>query len=86
MSKLHNIDDITLGAMAVIISSVSPRDEEGLTVKETAEVLNISVSRLEQMRYNNEDPRFYREDGKILYLPSSIKEYIQLCTNKKGLK
>ncbi|MDQ1267722.1 MAG: hypothetical protein QG560_365, partial [Campylobacterota bacterium] len=63
MSTLQNINDITRGAVAVIISSVLPKDDDGLTVKETAEVLNISASKLEQMRYNNEGPRFYREDG-----------------------
>ncbi|MDQ1340336.1 MAG: hypothetical protein QG567_1493, partial [Campylobacterota bacterium] len=61
MSTLQNINDITRGAVAVIISSVLPKDDDGLTVKETAEVLNISASKLEQMRYNNEGPRFYRE-------------------------
>lgn len=86
MSTLQNINDITRGAVAVIISSVLPKDDDGLTVKETAEVLNISASKLEQMRYNNEGPRFYREDGKILYLHSSIRAYIEKNTNKKGLK
>lgn len=75
MNNLHNIDDITRGAIAVICSQVLPKKETGLTVSQTAHFLKISVSTLVLMRANNAGPRFYREDGKILYFPSSVRMF-----------
>ncbi|MBS4069088.1 MAG: hypothetical protein KGZ62_10855 [Sulfurimonas sp.] len=76
MSKL-NVDDITRGAMAVLISLVKPKSEaEGLTVTQAALALNISVSDLNFMRYHNIGPEFYRDGSKVFYKASSIRAYI----------
>lgn len=77
MSEKLNINDVTKGAMAVIISQVLPRDEESLTVAQAAQMLGMSVAKLSQMRQSGAGPRCYRENGKFLYLPSSIRAYIQ---------
>ena len=77
MNEKLNIDDITKGALAVICSQVLPKDEEGLTVSQAAQMLGMSVAKLSQMRQSNTGPRFYRENGKILYTPSSIREFIR---------
>lgn len=76
MSELQNINDITKGAMAVIISQVLPvlpKNEEGLTVSQTAKMLNISISKLALLRKNTRGHICYIEDGKVLYLPSRVR-------------
>jgi hypothetical protein len=77
MSEKLNINDITRGAMAVLISLVQPpKSEEGLTAAQAALALNISVSDLNFMRYHNIGPEFYRDGGKVFYKASSIRAYI----------
>ncbi|MBW6488998.1 helix-turn-helix domain-containing protein [Sulfurimonas sp.] len=78
----NNVNDITRGAVAVLIAQIQQKEEEGLTVPQAAQVLGVSVSQLNLMRKNNQDPQFYKEDGKILYSPSSIREFIQASTKK----
>lgn len=86
MSKKLNADDITKGALAVLISQVQPKQEEGLTVAQAAQMLGISVAKLSQMRHNKKGPQFYREDGKILYTPSSIRVFISQTNVKNRIK
>jgi|AMQJ01.1.fsa_nt_gi hypothetical protein len=81
-SNKLNVNDITRGAMAVIISQVQPKQEEGLTVAQAAQMLGMSVQHLNQMRQINTGPQAYREGNKIFYKPSSIRAYIQANTKK----
>lgn len=76
MSKKLNIDDVTRGAMAVIIAQVLPKEEEGLTVAQAAQMLGISVAKLSQMRYTKKGPGFYRDGDSVFYKPSSLMAYI----------
>lgn len=80
---LNNVNDITRGAVAVLIAHIQPQEEEGLTVNQVAQMLGISVLQLNLMRHNNEEPQFYKEDGKILYKPSSIRAFIQASTKER---
>lgn len=82
MSEKLNINDITKGALAVLISQVQPKQEEGLTITQAAKALNISVTHLNLMRHTKTGPDFYREGGKVFYKPSSIKAYVQ-STNRR---
>lgn len=77
---LNNVNDITRGAVAVLIAHMQPKEEEGLTVNQAAQMLGISVSQLNLMRHTKTEPQFYKEDGKVLYSPSSIKAFIQSGT------
>ena len=77
MSNLQNANEITRGAMAVIISQVLPQNEEGLTVAQAAQMLGISVSNLNLMRRTGTGPQSYREGDKIFYKPSSIKAFVE---------
>lgn len=85
MSKTLNIDNVTKGALAVLCSQL-PKDEEGLTVAQAAQMLGISASSLNLMRHNKKGPQFYREDGKILYTPSSIRVFISQTNVKNRIK
>lgn len=82
--NLQNVNDITRGAMAVLISFVLPKEEEGFTVTQAAQVLNISVTKLNFMRHTNTGLEFYRDGGKVLYKPSSIRAFIQSKTIKSN--
>lgn len=76
--KLQNVDDITRGAIAVIVSLCHPKDEKGLTVNQAAQMLGMSTAKLSQMRHTKTGPEFYRDgSGKVLYAPSSIREFIK---------
>ncbi len=79
--KLLNIDDITKGAMAVLISQL-PKKEEGLTVVQTAQYLNMSVSGLHQMSLHGKGPKSYKDGNRVLYKPSSIAEFIKEVNSK----
>jgi hypothetical protein len=82
MCKLpKNIDDITRGALAVLISQL-PKEEEGLTVEQTAQYLNMSVGMLQQMRVNGKKPKSYKDGNRVLYKPSSIQAYIKEVNSK----
>lgn len=78
--KIHNFDEITKGALAVLISLVHPKEQKGLTTAQTAAYLNMSVTQLNFMRHNKKGPGFYKKDGKVLYKPSSIRAFIQSNT------
>lgn len=67
-----NVNDITRGAMAVLISLIQPKSEKGLTVTQAAKALNISVVALNLMRYHKIGPDYYRDGNRVLYKPSSI--------------
>lgn len=82
MSEKLNIDDITKGAIAVLCSQVLPKNEEALTVNQAAQMLGMSVQHLSLMRQSNTGPRYYRENGKFLYLPSSIRVFISQTNSK----
>lgn len=86
MSNKLNIDDITRGALAVLCSQIQPKEEEGLSVAQAAQMLGMSVAKLSQMRQSNTGPQFYREDGKILYTPSSIRVFISQTNVKNRRK
>lgn len=87
-SKKLNVDDITRGAMAVLISQVLPKEEQGcLTAVQTAAYLNMSVTQLNFIRHNNKGPDFYRDDsGKVFYTPSAIKQFIDEINAKSKSK
>lgn len=80
---LNNVNDITRGAVAVLIAHIQPQEEEGLTVVQAAQMLNISVSQLNLMRHTGAEPIFYKEDGKVLYKPSVIRAFIQASTKER---
>lgn len=84
--NLQNVNDITRGAMAVLISFVLPKEEEGLTVTQAANALGVSVTQLNFMRHSNGGPDFFREDSKVLYKPSSIRAFIQSNTIKSNMR
>lgn len=83
MRKKLNIDDVTMGAIAVIASQVLPKEEEGLTVAQTAQYLNMRVESLHLMRLNNKGPSCYKSGNRVLYKPSSVKAFIQEVNSKK---
>lgn len=76
MSEKLNIDDVTRGAVAVIISQILPEAEKGLTVAQAAQMLGISVTHLNLMRHTKTGPIFYRDGNKVFYKPSSLMAYI----------
>ncbi|OHD99629.1 MAG: hypothetical protein A2W82_05445 [Sulfurimonas sp. RIFCSPLOWO2_12_36_12] len=82
--KLLNIDDVTKGAMAVLISQVLPKEEEDLTVAQTAQYLNMSVESLHLMRLNRKGPSCHKDGNRVLYKLSSVKAFMQANSiNKK---
>lgn len=84
MTQKLNIDNVTRGAIGVIASLVLPKDEEGLTVAQTAQYLNISVESLHQMRLSGKGLSCYRDGNRILYMPSAITAYIKEVNSKKS--
>lgn len=80
-NNINNVNDITRGAVAVLIAQIQPKEkeEEGLTVNQAAQMLGISASQLDSMRHTKTGTglQFYKENGKILYSPSSIRAFIQ---------
>lgn len=85
MSKLLNVDDITRGAIAVLCSQVLPKEEEGLTTIQAANALGVSVTHLNLMRHTKTGPVFYRDGNRVLYKPSSVRDFISQ-TNAKARK
>lgn len=82
MSKktLLSVDDITKGAVAVIIKMSLPKDdEETFSVVKTAKLLGVSIPYLASLRrWKNTGPAFVKTaEGRILYSKKSVREFIK---------